>query len=235
MVMTDHTSKHYEGALEHARELLNVMGARVERQLADAIECLQTGSPALIAQILRHEAVVNSLEREIDEFTRQIIARRQPAARDLRLLMALLGATTDLERAGDESKKIALYARSIFAAGRPLLARVGDVWPLAHLVRSMLHEALVGIEALDPGSAAALVRRDLEANEGFRAVLRRLARIMVEDPRTISASLDILFVAKSLERIGDHAKNIGEHVVFAAMGKDVRHTNVQELERLVQR
>ena len=102
--------------------------------------------------------------------------------------MALLGATTDLERAGDESKKIALYARSIFAAGRPLLARVGELWPLAHLVRNMLHEALVGIEALDPRSAAALMRRDLEANEGLRSVLRRLARIMVEDPRTISAS-----------------------------------------------
>ena len=235
MVMTDHTSKHYEGALEHAREMFNRMGARVERQLADAIECLHTGSPALIAQIMRHEAEVNSLERAIDDFTRQIIARRQPAARDLRLLMALLGATTDLERAGDESKKIALYARSIFAAGRPLLARVGELWPLAHLVRNMLHEALVGIEALDPRSAAALMRRDLEANEGFRSVLRRLARIMVEDPRTISSCLDMLFVAKSLERIGDHAKNIGEHVVFAAMGKDVRHTSVQELERLVQR
>ena len=235
MVMTDHTSKHYDGALEHARELLSVMGARVERQLADAIECLHTGSPALIAQILRHEAEVNGLERAIDEFTGQIIARRQPAARDLRLLMALLGATTDLERAGDESKKIALYARSIFATGRPLLARVGELWPLAHLVRSMLHEALVAIEALDPGAAAALVRRDLEANEGFRAVLRRLAGMMVDDPRCISVSLDILFVAKSLERIGDHAKNIGEHAVYAAVGRDVRHASVQELESLVQK
>ena len=116
-----------------------------------------------------------------------------------------------------------------------LLARIAELWPLADLVRDMLHEALVGIEALDPPSAAALVRRDLEANEGFRRVLARLAGIMVEDPRTISACLDILFVAKSLERIGDHAKNIGEHAVYAAMGKDVRHATVQELERLVQR
>ena len=233
--MTDHTSKHYDGALEHARELLSVMGARVERQLVDAIECLNTGSPALIAQIMRHEAEVNALERAIDEYTSQIIARRQPAAKDLRLLMALLGATTDLERAGDESKKIALYARGIFAAGRPLLARVGELWPLAHVVRNMLHEALVAIEALDPHAAASLVRRDLDANEGFRTVLRRLAGIMVNDPRSISACLDILFVAKSLERIGDHATNIGEHAVYAAMGRDVRHASVQELERLVQK
>jgi phosphate transport system protein len=233
MVMTDHTSKDYDGALEHARDLLSRMGARVERQLADAIECLHTGSPALVAQILRHEAEVNGLERAIDEFTGQIIARRQPAARDLRLLMALLGATTDLERAGDESKKIALYARSIYANGRTLLARVGELWPLADMAREMLHEALVGMEALDPRFAAALVRRDLEVNEGFRKVLARLAGMMVEDPRAISPCLDLLFVAKALERIGDHAKNIGEHAVYAAKGTDVRHATPQQIEQVL--
>jgi phosphate transport system protein len=99
----------------------------------------------------------------------------------------------------------------------------------------MLHEALVAIEALDPHAAASLVRRDLDVNEGFRTVLRRLAGMMVDDPRSISVCLDILFVAKSLERIGDHAKNIGEHVVYAAVGRDVRHASVQELERLVEK
>jgi len=233
--MTDHTSKDYDEALEHARELVGLMAARVERQLDDAIESLQSGSTALIDQILRHEAEVNGLERAIDEFTGQIIARRQPAARDLRLLMALLGATTDLERVGDESKKIALYARSIFSAGRPVLPRVVELRPMASLVRDMLRNATRAMETLDPNAAAALVRRDLEVNQSFRAVLARLAGFMVEDPRTISACLDILFVAKSLERIGDHAKNIGEHVVYAAMGKDVRHASVQELERLLQK
>ena len=190
-----------------------------------------TRSPALIAQILRHEADINGLERAIDEFTGQVIARRQPAARDLRLLMALLGATTDLERVGDESKKIALYARSIFAAGRSVLPRVIELAPMASLVRDMLRDATRAMETLEPNAAAALVRRDLEANQGFRAVLARLAGFMVEDPRTISACLDILFVAKSFERIGDHAKNIGEHVVYAAMGKDVRHASAQEIEQ----
>ena len=233
--MTDHTSKDYDGALDRARELVGRMAARVERQLADAIECLQSGSPALIAQILRHEVEVNNMERAIDEFTGQIIARRQPAARDLRLLMALLGVTTDLERVGDESKKIALYARSIFAAGRTLLPRVVELRPMAAVVHDMLRRAAQAMDTLDPNAAAALVRRDLEANDGFRAVLSRLASFMVEDPRAISACLDILFVAKSLERIGDHAKNIGEHVVYAAMGQDVRHASVQELERLLQK
>ena len=233
--MTDHTSKDFDQAIVRARELVGLMAARVERQLDDAIETLQTGSPALIAQILRHEADINGLERAIDEFTGQVIARRQPAARDLRLLMALLGATTDLERVGDESKKIALYARSIFAVGRTVLPRVIELAPMASLVRDMLRSATRAMDTLEPSAAAALVRRDLEANERFRAVLARLAGFMVEDPRTISACLDILFVAKSLERIGDHAKNIGEHVVYAAVGKDVRHASVQELERLLQR
>jgi phosphate transport system protein len=231
--MTDHTSKDFDQAIQRARELLALMAARVERQLDDAIESLQSGSPALIAQILRHEADINTLERAIDEFTGQIIARRQPAARDRRLLMALLGATTDLERVGDESKKIALYARSIFAAGRAVLPRVIELAPMASLVRDMLRDATRALEALEPSAAAALVRRDLEANERFRAVLARLAGFMVEDPRTISACLDILFVAKSFERIGDHAKNIGEHVVYAAMGKDVRHASAQEIEQVL--
>jgi len=231
--MTDHTSKDFDHALARARELVGLMAARVERQLADAIETLQTGSPALIAQILRHEVEVNTLERGIDEFSGQIIARRHPAARDLRLVMSLLGATTDLERVGDEAKKIALYARSIFAAGRHVLPRVLELRPMAELVDDMLRRAARATNALDPNAAAALVRRDLEVNERFRAVLARLAGFMVEDPRSISACLDILFVAKSLERIGDHAKNLGEHVVYAAMGKDVRHATAQEIEQVV--
>jgi phosphate transport system protein len=231
--MADHTSKDFDQAIVRARELVGLMAARVERQLDDAIETLQSGSPALIAQILRHEADINGLERAIDEFTGQVIARRQPAARDLRLLMALLGATTDLERVGDESKKIALYARSIFAVGRTVLPRVTELAPMASLVREMLRSATRAMDTLEPTAAAALVRRDLEANERFRAVLARLAGFMVDDPRTISACLDILFVAKSLERIGDHAKNIGEHVVYAAVGKDVRHASFQEIEQVL--
>jgi phosphate transport system protein len=232
---TDHTSKDFDLALERARHLVGVMGVRVERQLADAIETLQTGSPALIAQILRHEAEVNGLERAIDEYSGQIIARRHPAARDLRLVMSLLGATTDLERVGDEAKKIALYARSIFSSGRQVLPRVVELRPMAGLVYDMLRQATRALEALDPSVAAALVRRDLDVNQSFRAVLARLAGFMVEDPRSISACLDILFVAKSLERIGDHAKNVGEHVVYAALGKDVRHASVHELERVLQK
>ena len=229
--MTDHTSKDFDQALEQARGMLALMATRVERQLRDALQALQTGDAALIARILRHETEINRLERAIDEFGGQVIARRQPAARDLRLLMALLGATTDLERVGDESKKIALYARSIFPSGRTLLARVVELRPMAELVGDMLRQATRAMETLDPRAAAPLVRRDAEVNQTFRTVLARLAGFMVEDPRTISSALDVLFVAKSLERIGDHAKNIGEHVVYAASGKDVRHASAQEIEQ----
>src|SRR5688572_19945277 len=131
---TDHTSKDLDQALQRARQLVEQMAARVERQLVDALDALQSGSPALIAQILRHEAEVNSLERAIDEYGGQIIARRHPAARDLRLVMALLGATTDFERAGDEAKKIALYARSLHAAGWTLVSRVHELRPVKALV-----------------------------------------------------------------------------------------------------
>jgi phosphate transport system protein len=221
--MTDHTSKEFDQALERARDLVGRMAVRVERQLADAIEALHSGSPALIAQILRHEAEVNSLERAIDEYSGQIIARRHPAARDLRLVMALLGATTDLERIGDEAKKVALYARSIHAAGRALLLRVTELRPMEALVRDMLRQAGRALDDLDASASTELQRRDLEVNNSFRAVLARLAGLMVEDPRAISACLDILFVAKCLERIGDHAKNLGEHVVYATTGEDIRH------------
>lgn len=231
--MADHTSKDFDGAIERARSLVALMGARVERQLADATRSLETGSAALIDQILRGEAEVNALERSIDELAWQIIARRQPAARDLRLLMALQTVTTDLERVGDEAKKIALCARSLFATGWPGLAHVRDLRPMGSLVHEMLRQSLQAIARLDPQAAAVLVRRDLEVNEGFAAVLRQLVSLMVEDPRTISACLDILFVAKSLERIGDHAKNVAEHAVYAAMGEDVRHATAQEIDELL--
>jgi len=197
----------------------------------DAIESLASGSPALINQILRHEAVINSLERSIDELAGQIIARRQPTAGDLRFVLAVVGITTDLERVGDEAKKIALQARKISADGGPAHPRIVEVRRMAAIVRHMLGEAVGALERLDPQAAVALAQRDAESDLAFQAVLRQLISFMIEDPRTITGCLDLLFVAKSLERIGDHARNVSEHVVYAAIGKDVRHSTPQEIER----
>jgi phosphate transport system protein len=226
-----HTSKGYDSQLEHAHALVLQMGARVERQTLDAIECLSSGSVALIDQVLRHELVINSLERSIDELASHVIARRQPAANDLRLLIAVLKATTDLERVGDEAKKIALQARKARMEGGVRMPRQGDVRRMAKLAVGMLRQALDAFERLDLERTADVVRRDADVNEAFRGILRQAILSMIEDPRTISAGLDLLFVAKALERIGDHAKNIAGHAIYAVKGADVRHATVAEIEQ----
>ena len=228
-VQTPHTSREFDQQLDQARDLVLEMGARVET----ALICLASGSGALADQVLRHEAVVNALERSIDELVGQIIARRQPAASDLRLLTALIKATTDLERIGDEAKKIVLFSRKIGAGSRPLLPRYVEIRHMADVALEMLRAAMASLEKLDLERTAEIVRMDDEVDDAFRAVLRQLITFMIEDPRTISGCLDIVIVAKALERVGDHAKNISEYVVYAVKGKDVRHISVEEIEREV--
>jgi phosphate transport system protein len=229
--MNSHTSKEYDELMARIHKLVVQMGERVRRQVDDAVESLVSGSPELINRIMRQEAVVNSLERSIDELAGQIIARRQPAAGDLRYVLAIVGTTTDLERIGDEAKKIALQARKIFSDGKPAQPRTLEVRRMATIVQDMLRSAVSALEQLDPHAAVALARRDEESDLAFQGVLRQLISFMIEDPRTITGCLDMLFVAKSLERIGDHARNVSEHVVYAATGKVVRHTTLQEIEQ----
>ncbi len=226
-----HTSKDYDQQLAQAHALVLQMGARVERQVVDAIECLASGSVALINWVLRHEVVINAMELSIDELACQIIARRQPAANDLRLLTAVLKATTDLERVGDEAKKIALQARKARADGGSRLPRQAEVRRMAQLALGMLRRALSAFERLDLEGTAEVVRRDAEVNDAFLVILRQLVTSMVEDPRSISVNLELLFVAKALERIGDHAKNIAQHAIYAVKGADMRHASVAEIEQ----
>ena len=226
--MNSHTSTEFDELMARAHRLVVQMGVRVQRQLDDAVESLSSGSASLINQILAHEAVINSLERSIDELAGQIIARRQPAASDLRYVLALVNLTTDLERIGDEAKKIALQARRIFSDGKPAQPRTAEVRRMAAIVQDMLRAAIGALERLEPRAAIALARRDAESDLAFQAVLRQLISFMIEDPRTITACLDFLFVAKSLERIGDHAVNVSEHVVYTVTGRDVRHASLEE-------
>jgi phosphate transport system protein len=226
-----HTSKGYDHQLEQAHALVLQMGARVERQARDAIECLASGSAALIDQVLRHELVINSLERSIDELASHVIARRQPAASDLRLLLAVLRATTDLERVGDEAKKIALQARKARLEGASRLPREAELRRMARIALAMLRHALDAFERLDLEGTADVVRRDADVNDAFRGILHQLILSMIHDPRTISAGLGSLFVAKALERIGDHAKNVAGHAIYAVKGADVRHATAAEIEQ----
>jgi phosphate transport system protein len=226
--MNSHTSKEYDELMARAHKLVVQMGEHVRRQVADAVVSLGSGSAELINRILRHEAVVNQLERSIDALAGQIIARRQPAAGDLRFVLAVVNITTDFERVGDEAKKIALQARSIFSSGLPAQPRSLELRRMAAIVQDMLGSAVAALETLEPRAAVALERRDAESDLAFQGVLRQLISFMIEDPRTITACLDFLFVAKSLERIGDHAVNVSEHVVYAATGRDVRHASLEE-------
>ncbi len=162
-----------------------------------------------------------------------IIARRQPTASDLRLLIAIIKTITDLERIGDEAEKIARMARLIHESGRLHAPLPIDLRPAAQLAVRMLGRSLDAFARLDCNSAARVLRDDQDVDESFRAILRQLITFMMEDPRTISNSIEILFAAKAIERIGDHAKNMAEYVIYLVKGKDVRHTSVEEIERTV--
>ena len=224
MIETPHTSREFDEQLRAAHELVLQLGARVERQVVDAIESLGSGSLSLIDQIVEHERAINALEMEIDALCGQIIALRQPTARDLRMLMAIIKSTTHLERVGDEAKKIALCARRLFSGGRPMLPRYVEIRRISQVVLGMLRTSLIALERMDIEGLESVPSRDRDVDDAFRAVLRQLITYMIEDPRTISAALDIVFVAKALERIGDHAKNVAEQVIYAVEGTDVRHT-----------
>lgn len=231
--LSPHTSSEYDDQLTHAHTLVVQMARRVQRQADDAIECLRGGSASLVDQVLWHESTINVLERSIDALVEQIIARRQPAASDLRLLTTIFKVTTDLERVGDEAKKIALLARRLHGETLRHMPRAAGVRRMCALVRSMLREAFDKLERLDVEGADVVVRRDLELNDAYRGVLRELVSFMIEDPRTISACLDMTAVVKALERIGDHAKNVAGHVIYARKGTDVRHLSADEVTQAV--
>jgi phosphate transport system protein len=224
-----HTSKHFDASLEAIRTQVLAMGGIAEYQVRYAVEALRSGDMALVTRVIHDEVRVNQLEREIDEACTQVIARRAPAANDLRFLMMVYKTITDLERVGDEAKKIALVARGLRLAERssPGLPQIQRI---AALVTDMLHRALDSLARLEAQVAPDVVRLDEEVDEHFKAILRQLLTYMIEDPRTISRSIDVIFVAKSLERIGDHAKNISEYVIYMTTGKDVRHVSLAEIE-----
>ena len=224
-----HTSKHFDAELETIRTRVLEMGGIVEYQIRYAVEALRTGDAALVSRVIHDEVRVNQLECEIDEACTQVIARRAPAANDLRFLMMVYKTLTDLERIGDEAKKIALVARGLHLGERSSPA-LPQIQRIAVLVIDMLRQALDGLARFEAQVGPDVARQDEEVDEHFKGILRQLLTYMIEDPRTISRSIDAIFVAKSLERIGDHAKNISEYVIYMTKGKDVRHGSLEEIE-----
>ncbi|BBJ23873.1 phosphate signaling complex protein PhoU [Candidatus Nitrotoga sp. AM1P] len=233
MVSTEHTSRQFDAELEAVRARVLQMGGLVESQIRFAIEALVNGDVPLMNRIINDDHRVNAMEVEIDESCNQIIARRQPAAGDLRMVMTVIKTITDLERIGDEAEKIARMGKLLSQRNSLILPRYTEIKHAADLALDMLRKSLDAFARLDLAYAAQVVRQDELVDEEFRTIMRYLITFMMEDPRTISTALEILFVAKAIERIGDHAKNMSEYVVYMVKGKDVRHVTVEEIEREV--
>ena len=230
---TEHTSKQFDAELDTVRAQVLQMGGLVESQIRLAIEALVSDDVPLMNRVINDDHRVNAMEVQIDESCTQIIVRRQPAAGDLRMVRTVVKTITDLERIGDEAAKIARMGKLLSQRKSLILPRYTEVKQIAELALDMLRKSLDAFARLDLFYTAQVVRQDELVDEEFRTILRYLITYMMEDPRTISTALEILFIAKAIERIGDHAKNMSEYVVYMVKGKDVRHVNVEEIEREV--
>lgn len=228
--MTEHTNKQFDAEMEAIRTGLLSMGGIVEQQLMRATVALEKEDDAgLIDAVAADEAAINRLQIAIDQQCAQIIARRQPTAVDLRMILTVSKIVNDLERIGDEVKKIARKAAETYGHARLAQVRIYDAAKALGNTMSMLRLALDAFARLDVAAAADVVDRDAAVDAAFASILRQLVSYMMEDPRTISPALEIVFIAKSIERIGDHAKNIAEAVVQVVKGKDVRHATADEI------
>ena len=228
--MTEHTHKQFDAEMEAIRTGVMAMGGLVETQLARAISILGADEgESAIDRIGAAEHEINRMQMTIDQQCSQIIARRQPAAIDLRMILTITKIVNDLERAGDEVKKIAYKAAQTRGSDRLARMREYDVVRAAEHAQTMLQMTLDAFARLDVTAAAEVIDRDEEIDAAFHAIMRQLISYMMEDPRTITAALEIVFVAKSIERIGDHAKNIAEAVVQVVKGKDDRHATAEQI------
>jgi phosphate transport system protein len=225
-----HISSRYNADLERLRSRVLEMGGMVEQQLTQAIRGITEPDASLIIEVAQEELRINQLERSIDEDCSRILATRAPTASDLRLIITILKTITDLERIGDEGEKVAAIAARLATRERPA-NRYRELRNLGEVVREMLHDTLDAFARLDTELALAVVRRDRIVDEEYEAIHRQSITFMMEDPRSIRRALDVMWVVRSLERIGDHAKNVCEYLIYLVHGKDVRHTRIEEIER----
>ena len=228
-----HISRRFNEDLEHVRSSVLAMGGLVEEQLDRAIRALADGDSALGLQVAEDDIKVNRMEVSIDEECSRILATRAPTASDLRLVIAVLKAITDLERIGDEAEKIGVLSARLASLERPS-TNYRELRNLARHVKAMVHNALNAFARLDTKAALDVVKADDAVDEEYESIYRQGITFMMEDPRTISRVMDTTWMARSLERIGDHAKNICEYVIFLVHGKDVRYTGLKNIEAEVE-
>ena len=234
--MTDkHLSTQFDAELGDISTRVLEMGGLVESQVTQAMYALSQFSGETASEVLQTEERVNTMEVEIDRDLWGIVARRQPTARDLRLLIAVSKAIANLERAGDEAARIARTVQRLVNTGVSSRLRlpVADLAFGAELATAQLRKALDAFARLDTARALEVLKQDDQIDREFDGLLRKLITYMMEDPRTISASIDLVFVAKAIERVGDHAKNLAEAIIYVVKGTDVRHTSVESVESVV--
>ncbi len=223
MPESQHVSSQFNEDLARLRTHVLQMGGLVETQVSAAMEAYSSGEVAGVKAIVEGDRRVNELEKAIDDDCAHIIAKRQPTASDLRLVLGISKIVTDLERAGDEAKKIAKGVRRIHENGH-LPGQFGTgIRHLAEAALSLVRQALDGFARLDTEQAKLVIQLDNDVDVEFKSILRQLITHMMEDPRTITTSIDIITIARAIERIGDHAKNISEQVIYIAEGRDIRH------------
>ena len=228
-----HISRRFNEDLEHVRSSVLAMGGLVEEQLDRAIKALSDADSALGLQVAEDDIKVNRMEVSIDEECSRILATRAPTASDLRLVIAVLKAITDLERIGDEAEKIGVLSARLASLERPS-TNYRELRNLARHVKAMVHNALNAFARLDTKAALDVVKADDAVDEEYESIYRQGITFMMEDPRTISRIMDVTWMARALERIGDHAKNICEYVIFMVHGKDVRYTGLKNIEAEVE-
>ena len=230
-----HLSTQFDNELSGISTRVLEMGGLVESQVAQAVLALSTFNGDVATQVLEEEQRVNAMEIEIDRDLSSIIARRQPTARDLRLLIAVSKTIANLERIGDEAARIARTVQRLLNSGMSSRLRlpVGDLAYESELATKQLRKALDAFARLDIEAAVEVLRHDDQIDQEFDGLMRKLITYMMEDPRTISSAIDLVFVAKAIERVGDHAKNLAEQIIYIVKGTDVRHSPVDAVESLV--
>ena len=229
-----HLSSQFDSELNNISSRVMELGGLVESQIRQAIYALSHFNLEAVEQVEQLERRVNAMEVEIDHELASVIARRQPTARDLRLLMAFSKAIANLERMGDEATRMARMVKSIIESGAARSLPSSDLRVAADLASGLLRKALDAFARLDTKAAVAILKEDDLIDREFDGFVRKLITYMMEDPRTISASLDLLFLAKAIERIGDHSKNIAELIIYLVEGKDVRHQALEHIESALQ-
>lgn len=222
---TVHLSTQFDEDLENLRSRVLEMGGLVEAQINQTTKAYTQNNSAAVLDVLENDREVNKFEKTIDDACIHIIAKRQPTASDLRLVMSISKMVTDLERSGDEIKKMAKSIRRIQERDVAVLKATTDVKHLADAASSQLRSALDTFARLDTDEARKVIEADLSLDSEFKAIVRQLITFMMEDPRSISTALDVITISRCIERVGDHAKNIAEQVIYIVEGRDVRHTN----------